>query len=622
MIGPATGRDRWGSGSRGAVALLLTALLVLGSAGRAGAQADVVPAWVPAGAGEATPSGSAAGPTPPGLCCPDGRLWTVSPADPNLLYVLGAGAVNSRPQLELWRSRDGGAAWELVLQQQAPFGARCVAAASLLQAHPTDVQRLFLAAECAGREGADSFRLRESRDQGVTWSTLFPTPAEQQDFLIPTRLLVGRGDLSGRIYLAGDIQHTFGSWLRRSDDDGATWADLALPARGTLGDLIVGDRSDRLYLGLGGTTLGVWSSADGGAHWSDLGLHNQGDVSRLALGAAGETLSATTQTGRWELSLDGSGDPRDVVPLAPSCACLYLAASRELWVIDTANARLAASLPVELGVRTLVLAPDGRRLYLVGDGGVSVLETESNTVVARFPLAGRPPATPVRHPLAVAPDGSKLYVGLDNAVVVLDMASGEVLATIPVSSAPGTLIPPPVQALAVAPDGRRVYATRAKALVVLDAAANSLLTTIPLDQTGGGLAVAPDGKRIYVGGDLSLESKIAIVGADDGAVSGTIQVPASRLALTPGGDRLFAADSEQTRIVDLASGQVAAQAAVPGDAGLALSPDGLLLYASGGRRDFDSEGLATLGRLSILDSRDGTVRATIAAQPQGLAVRR
>lgn len=245
--------------------------------------------------------------------------FTVSPADPRVMYL----GVSSRPVQDsayarLLRSRDGGASWDEIEK----VGKNCRTNVQVLQAHPSDAQRIFRSARCIAGPST-SGALAESRDQGATWSRLYDLPGSTV-----SRLVGGLGVLPQRLYLEMREVTMWNSHLMRSYDDGATWseatapwANLALPPqteRTQLGGLDYDPAApDRVYVAVNvhqsNRTPGVNSfllsrvmtSADGGSTWSDVGWTGEAEIADLKLGIDGKNLYVVTAESVWRLALGG-----------------------------------------------------------------------------------------------------------------------------------------------------------------------------------------------------------------------------------------------------------------------------------------------------------------------------
>jgi YVTN family beta-propeller protein/YD repeat-containing protein len=199
---------------------------------------------------------------------------------------------------------------------------------------------------------------------------------------------------------------------------------------------------------------------------------------------------------------------RDVVGLAvnPEGTRLYVlqdspATSNDglLRVIDTATQVTVASIAISDSRTTrLAFNRTGQRLYVVNDSTITVIDPQTNQVVATIPLGGT-----VRN-LVFSLDGSKAYAGKASGatgVAVIDTATNAVRATITTSA---------VRALELSADGQRLFATREGSpgsVTVVNTTVDQVVATIPVGvaSTGafGGLipinvTSAPDGSRVWV----------------------------------------------------------------------------------------------------------------------------
>jgi photosystem II stability/assembly factor-like uncharacterized protein len=222
----------------------------------------------------------------------------VSPVDPHLLYLALAYGEFYASELVLMRSHDGGATWETLPEARSE---RCLWTAPILQAHPTDGGRLFLATGCVERPGLMGASIQQSFDRGMTWSAL-PTVRQQTGW----RLLGGQGSAPERLYLDTsfnpDVTSNSAAYLARSDDDGQTWSQVMILPRTVIQGLAYDPTApDRVYVGF--RRGAVWSSDDGGGTWQPLGDGVTGELSDLALAADRRGLFAATSAGVWRLPL-------------------------------------------------------------------------------------------------------------------------------------------------------------------------------------------------------------------------------------------------------------------------------------------------------------------------------
>ena len=99
-------------------------------------------------------------------------------------------------------------------------------------------------------------------------------------------------------------------------------------------------------------------------------------------------------------------------------------------VIDTADGKVVATVPVAAGPHGMGVAPDGRRVYVTGDGSssLSVIDTATDSVVATVEVGKAP------HGVALTPDGKWLLVAVngDDKVAFVDLASQRVAGSVAV----------------------------------------------------------------------------------------------------------------------------------------------------------------------------------------------
>ena len=159
-------------------------------------------------------------------------------------------------------------------------------------------------------------------------------------------------------------------------------------------------------------------------------------------------------------------------------------------VIDTGTGTVIATLPVAAGPHGMTQTPDGRTVFISGDGSseVNVIDTATNRVTRSIEVGKSP------HGLAMTPDGRTLLVGVygDDRVAFVDTATNTVVGSVAVAK-PHTI--------AVRPDGKIAYVASQDpgkfALVVVDLAARSVLRAVALDKPPRDPEFAADGRALY-----------------------------------------------------------------------------------------------------------------------------
>lgn len=260
--------------------------------------------WV--AAGQASP---AIRPHPVGAFAP-------SAADPNLVY-LTLFEQNSSSFHQVWRTRNDGAAWELLFDAGTLHASLCGWSTFLIEPHPKDPRRVFWTSGCIAGRNISGLPLMHSSRQGDDWATA--RPAADQESLRSLQIFAqwldgGFSSSPIRWYQAGN-NRTMASLaqLARSDDDGVHWRVLleyvnpAVAPTSTYITAFAPDPvvPDRLYLITETSTRGANPvveyrarvSDDGGTSWRELPGEIPGAVKKLAISGNGGTLYLLTDAG-------------------------------------------------------------------------------------------------------------------------------------------------------------------------------------------------------------------------------------------------------------------------------------------------------------------------------------
>jgi len=209
-------------------------------------------------------------------------------------------------------------------------------------------------------------------------------------------------------------------------------------------------------------------------------------------------------------------------------------------------------------------------------GTIAVIDTSSNTVVTRVPVAASDLLG-----VAVSPDGASIWVGgFTGTVWVIDPGTGSVSHAIPVGSGP--------RAFAFTRDGARVYVVDqfADAIWVIDAASKTVIDSTTLPEIGSPhgyvwIAIAPDDSRIYVADTLG---NLLIVDPIAHAVIATVKAGDNATQVSISNDGALAYVATETEkgivVVDTSTAAVIDTIAIGPVRALQITPDGLLAYAS------------------------------------------
>jgi YVTN family beta-propeller protein len=226
---------------------------------------------------------------------------------------------------------------------------------------------------------------------------------------------------------------------------------------------------------------------------------------------------------------------------------------------------------------------------------VSVIDTETNTVVATIMVGGAP------FGVAVNQDGTRAYVTNETSgnVSVIDTATNTVVATVPV----GHLS----DGVAVNPIIPRVYVTNffENTLSVIDTATNTVVTTLPVGTSPEGVAVNPAGTRVYVAN--SFEGTVSVIDTATNTVVATVTVEGGPfgVAVNSRGDRAYVTNEfspNHVSVIDTVTNTVVATVTVGN------FPSGVALNAFGTRAYVANPGDGTV---SVIDTATNTVVATV-----------
>jgi len=159
-------------------------------------------------------------------------------------------------------------------------------------------------------------------------------------------------------------------------------------------------------------------------------------------------------------------------------------------VVDLAAGAVVATIPVSAGPHGMVAAPDGRTVYMTGDGSsnLDAIDTAADRVKKTVDIGKSP------HGLAISPDGRTLLAAVygEDKIVFMDTAT---LAPV------GSVTVPKPHTIAIRPDGAVAYVASQEpgkfALVVVDLASKQVARSVPLEKTPRDLEFGFDGKALY-----------------------------------------------------------------------------------------------------------------------------
>jgi YVTN family beta-propeller protein len=165
-------------------------------------------------------------------------------------------------------------------------------------------------------------------------------------------------------------------------------------------------------------------------------------------------------------------------------------ADNTVSVLDTGANKVIATIPVAQGPHGMAISPDGRTVYITGDGSssLSIIDTATDRVVKTVEVGKAP------NGVALTPDGKLLLVAIyaEDRLAFLDTATAAVVASVSV---------PKPHTASISPDGKLAYVTSQEpghfALTVVDVAARSVVRSVPLEKTPRDAEFSYDGKAFY-----------------------------------------------------------------------------------------------------------------------------
>ncbi len=212
------------------------------------------------------------------------------------------------------------------------------------------------------------------------------------------------------------------------------------------------------------------------------------------------------------------------------------------------------------------------------DSSISVINTQTNTVIATIPTHKYPSGVIVNH------DGTRAYISYyttnnANAVTVINTATNQIIGELPLNTGAtfGGIID-------VSPDGSTLYVGCQDTVVVVDAVTLTIKTKIPTEVGNSiqGIAISPDGLHVYVNG----YNKLIDISTVDNAVYNSISASGAnflQLAINYQNTKLYAADklNGNLNIFDLKSRTVKALGLGSSTTDcVCVNPDGTRVYAT------------------------------------------
>jgi YVTN family beta-propeller protein len=218
-------------------------------------------------------------------------------------------------------------------------------------------------------------------------------------------------------------------------------------------------------------------------------IYELNDYSVSVVGVASNTVPTTIKV----------GDPVDLA-LTSNGAKLFVVnqLGNSVSVIDVSSNTVTATIPVEDWPYHTLISPDDSTLFVAhfsGDRLVSMIDTRTNSIVAKIEVGGWFCGSCAPESMAITPDGRKLYVAVpeSRSVAVIDIAKRRQATTINVG-----LQKLEDNSMAMTSDGRTLYVSPGSGTIsAIDTASDAVVATLPAD---GALSLTADGRKLYAVG--------------------------------------------------------------------------------------------------------------------------
>ena len=255
--------------------------------------------------------------------------------------------------------------------------------------------------------------------------------------------------------------------------------------------------------------------------------------------------------------------------------------TKDVWVVDIAAQKLVKTIALNDQPYGACVSHDGRFVYVVNGLEISVISTETNSVI------GTIEANSYCYDAVISPDGTKLYVTAtnDDAVLVFNTATYGLITSIPCGDFP--------LGLCISPDGSRLYVAdrnvlqkpNGDAVTVINTVTNSFVAKIELGAyiEPWGITISPDGKRVYTGGSSTVSVINAVTNKLVTQIIGGFYNVFGTI-VTPDGSKLYVSDeNSHLTIISTVTNTIMGKVPLPSRAtGLALTLDGRGISAETG----------------------------------------
>ncbi len=268
-------------------------------------------------------------------------------------------------------------------------------------------------------------------------------------------------------------------------------------------------------------------------------------------------------------------------------------------VIDSETLTVVSTIPVGRRPRGIRPAPGGKFLYVALSGsptggpksdekslpppdraqdGIGIIDVAECKLLRVFRNIPDPEQA------AVTPDGKTLYVASEDSgkVFIMDAQSGAILGSAEVGGEP--------EGVRVSQDGRFALATAegANSVALIDTSSHSILAKIPVGRRPRDAVFSHDSRTAFVSGEADASVTLIDLASRSAVSKVKIEGPGilpMGLALSPNGAKLFVSAGRGGVVVALDAKTLAETGRAKVGArpwGIALSPDGRLIFTANG----------------------------------------
>lgn len=317
---------------------------------------------------------------------------------------------------------------------------------------------------------------------------------------------------------------------------------------------------------------------------NSLSMARNGNTAYFVDSAGLESLN--TQTGSITTQIPAASEPISSFALSPGGKEIYLILSSTTEVMQLAEgSKTPAFFDIGQSSNWLAVSPDGQTLYSAGPTGIAAVSSITGALVSTM-LQGTNTSA-----VSVSPDGSKLYVVAAPALnfLLVNASTGAVENT--VNLPPCGFGSPYAASIALVPGGGYAFVKVSATVEDCSDVIPINLTTLTLksgipNASRSALAVSPSGRYLYFS---TTANNVQVIDLSAGKAFGQIQVIANSIVFSPNGKQAWIAGTQNglsgIAVVDTSTLAISNFIPSPiggGEQSLAITSDGLFVYAAGG----------------------------------------